>query len=157
DPTRIVIVGLNSIYESLDRGDTLTEIGPGQGGGLPRAVAYGGRRSGVANLAVLYVGSGHNLLVRTASGGSLTASATYPGTTVVGVVMDPNDWMHAFVIDFDALVFETTDAGGSWTNVTGNLSARPLTLGGVVYVPTVPNDQLIVGTAGGVFVSFRNN
>src|SRR5262249_44156248 len=48
NPSRLVLGGSNSVYESLDQGNTITEInGPGANS---NAVAYGGRSGGVDNL-----------------------------------------------------------------------------------------------------------
>jgi hypothetical protein len=161
DPTRLVIVGDNSIYESLDQGSTITEIGTGQGPNgataLQNAVAYGGKNGG-NNEDVLYVGINAQVLVRTAAYPSpLTASATYPGQTVRDIVLDPNNWMNAFVTDDDQ-VFSTTNAGGSWTDITGNLGtigAREFRT--VEYIPAIPNDLLVLGTNAQVFVAFSND
>src|SRR5262249_10255276 len=56
NPARLVIGGSNSVYESFNQGNTITEInGPGAN---RNAMAYGGRSGGVDNPDVLYVGSG---------------------------------------------------------------------------------------------------
>ncbi|MCA1705264.1 MAG: RTX toxin, partial [Actinobacteria bacterium] len=105
NPTRLIIVGDNSIYESLDRGDTITEIGPGQGPNVrpffsfQNAVAYGGRSGGVDNEDVLYVGVNAQVLVRTTAGGALVAAAALPAGagTIRDIVLDPDNWMTAYV------------------------------------------------------------
>jgi hypothetical protein len=157
DKQRLVILGDNSVYESLDGGATLAEIGPGLG---PRelpfftpqtAIAAGGRRLGIADPNVLYVGSANKVLVRT--GSSFAASATYPGGTVNDVVLDPEDWTIAYVID-PTHVYRTPDAGDSWTDIIGDLFAGG---GGALrqlaYVPGAPSDFLVVATESGVFFS----
>lgn len=157
DPDRLVILGDNSLYESVDGGDTLVEVGPGLGPHeLPfftpqNAIAAGGRRLGVADPTVLYVGSADTVLIRI--GASLATSATYPGGTVNGVVLDPADWAIAYVID-PAHVYRTPDAGGSWTDITGDLFAGG---GGALrqlaYVPGTSSDFLVVASESGVFFS----
>ena len=121
NPRRLVIVGDNSIYESLDQGDMITEIGPGQGPNFfpgfsfQNAAAYGGRSNGVDNPDVLYVGSNNNVLIRTTPAPTpLIASATYPGGNVRDIVLDPDDWRTAYVLDNNQVnnqVFVTNNAG----------------------------------------------
>jgi hypothetical protein len=157
DPSRLVILGDNSVYESFDGGDTLAEIGPGLGPQeLPSftpqtAIVAGGRRLGIPDATVLYVGSGSKVLVRT--GASLAAAASYPGGTVNGVVLDPADWAVAYVID-PANVYRTPDAGGSWTDITGDLFAGGAgALRKLAYVPGASSDFLVVATESGVLFS----
>lgn len=155
DADRLVIVASNSIYESLDGGYTLVEIGPGQGldGKLTDAIAYGGRRNGVDAPDVLYVGRDHSVVVRTSASAMPTASAAYPGSGLVrDLAIDPDDWMHAFALE-DGHLFETTDAGTGWRETTGNLSDLASRLLSVECVATVARRLLIVGTNAGTYVS----
>ena len=145
DPTRLIIGGANSTYESLDQAETLTEAGPGINVNRD-AVAYGGRQGGMDNLDVLYVGSGGQVFVRTAAAMPLTATA-YPGNFVRDIVLDPDDWATAYVIDSNQ-VFVTNDAGQNWMDVTGNLT--DIDLRSVEFVPGV-NDAVMVGGRDGVF------
>jgi photosystem II stability/assembly factor-like uncharacterized protein len=151
NPARLIIGGANSIYESLNRGDTITEIGQAitvnDGLGM-EAIAYGGRRDGVDNADVLYVGSGARVFVRTAAApASLVASATYPGGIVRDIALDPDDWMTAYAIDGNR-VFLTGNGGASWTEISGNLSDGDLR--GIVFVPAATN-TIFVGGRSGVF------
>jgi Big-like domain-containing protein len=162
DPRRLVIGGLNSIYESFNQGDTITEIdGPGTTQ-LQNAIAYGGRSGGVDNLDVLYVGSGPAVFLRTTAGAALAPTAALPaGATVVrDVVLDPDDWRSAYVVDSNQ-VFRTTDAGASWTDITGNLPQFGVadfnTTQFVAGATANDNDLLLVGTNAGVYVSFSSS
>lgn len=155
-PTRLVIGGGNSVYESLDQGDTITEIGPGiiANGTGPHSLAYGA--TGNANM--LYVGSGDRVFVRTAAAPSpLTQSATYPGTgtgrQVAGVTINNANPQNAFVID-GTNVYRTANAGANWTNVTGNLlTLTPGTLRSVAVSTSNPDGSVIVGSDNGVFTA----
>ena len=157
NPSRLVVGGRNSVYESFDQGSTLTEIdGPGAN---ENAMAYGGRSGGIDNPDVLYVGSGSAVFLRTTAGAPLTSTAALPSgaTTIRDVVMDPDEWRNAFAVDNDQ-VFRTTDAGASWTNITGNLTA----LGAgdfytTVFIANGSRDMLLVGTNAGVFASFSDS
>jgi hypothetical protein len=159
DPRRLVLGGANSVYESLNQGDTITEInGPGTLQ-LQNAIAYGGRSGGVDNLDVLYLGSGSAVFLRTNPGAPLAPTSALPAgaTTVRDVALDPDEWRSAYVVDNNQ-VFRTTNAGVSWTDITGNLAA----LGAVdffttVFVAGADNDLLLVGTNAGVFASFSSS
>jgi uncharacterized repeat protein (TIGR01451 family) len=156
-PIRLVIGGGNSVYESFDAGNTIAEInGPGAN---RNAMAYGGRSGGIDSPDVLYVGSGTAVFLRTTAGADLAPTAPLPpgGGTVRDVVLDTDDWRNAFAIDSNQ-VFRTTDAGASWTDITGNL----LQLGAgdfqtTEFVAGAPKDLLLVGTNAGVFVSFSTS
>jgi photosystem II stability/assembly factor-like uncharacterized protein len=158
DPRRLVIGGdpSNSVYESFNQGDTITEInGPGAN---RNAMAYGSRD----NQDVLYVGSGTAVFLRTTPGGALAQTAALPAGAgaVRDVALDIDDSMSAFAIDSNQ-VFRTTNAGASWTDITGNL----IQLGAgdfnttefVAGVTANDNDLLLVGTNAGVFVSFSSS
>jgi Big-like domain-containing protein len=157
NPARLVIGGMNSVYESFNQGSTVTEInGPGAN---RNAMAYGSRD----NPDVLYVGSGTAVFMRTMVGGDLAPTAPLPAGagTIRDVALDIDDSRNAFAIDSNQ-VFRTTNAGVSWTDITGNLVTQ---LGAgdfntTEFVPGVAptdNDLLLVGTNAGVFVSFSSS
>ena len=154
NPTRLVIGGLNSVFESLNQGTSNTEInGPGAN---RNAMAYGSRD----NPDVLYVGSGTAVFMRTTFGADLAPTAALPAGagTVRDVVLDIDDSRSAFAIDSNQ-VFRTTNAGASWTDITGNLVTQ---LGAgdfqtTEFVAGGATDMLVIGTNMGVFVSFSSS
>jgi hypothetical protein len=146
---RLILGGSNGAYESMNRGDTLTQISTG--GVARNAIAYGGRRLGADNPDVVYVGTGTQVLVRTTGSGSVAASAYPGGGFVAGIALNPEDWQEAVVANSAGQVHRTTDAGATWSNITHNLaSLDPGTLRSVSYVQAGPNAAL-VGTDHGVF------
>jgi hypothetical protein len=155
-PMRLVIGGSNHVYESFDQGNTITQInGPGAN---RNAMAYGGRSGGADNQDVLYVGSGTAVFLRTTVGAALTQTAALPAGagTVRDVMLDPDDWRSAYVIDSNQ-VFRTTDAGATWTDITGNLAelgAGDFNASAFVAGAT---KALLVGTNAGVFVSLSSS
>jgi photosystem II stability/assembly factor-like uncharacterized protein len=152
--TRVILGGANGAYESLNRGDTLVQLSTNSV--ARNAIAYGGRRLGVDNPDVLYVGSGAQVLVRTTSGGLLAASAYPGGGAVAGIALNPEDWQEAVVANAAGLIHRTTDAGATWSNITHNLAAlNPGVLRSVSYVQAGPNAAL-VGTDRGVFALLLN-
>ncbi|MCX7421835.1 MAG: hypothetical protein NT013_20120, partial [Planctomycetia bacterium] len=152
DARRLLIGGGNSLYETLNQGNTITEIGSGivvNGFGAEALVA-GGRRNGIANPDVIYAGAGNRVFVRTTAGGPVSATATaFPGGAVSDIVLDPNDWMTAYVADSNR-VYRTTDAGATWTDLTGNLAATFIHT--IDFVPGA-NPAILIGANQGVFVS----
>jgi photosystem II stability/assembly factor-like uncharacterized protein len=150
DQTRLIIGANNSVYESLDQGDTVTAIVTGIGGRIrvnglgSDPIAYGG----AGNPDMLYVGSGAQVFVRTAAPPAvLIASAAYNGGVVVDIGIDPADPNTAFVADSDQ-IFRTTNAGASWTDVSGNLGRLNA---GPIRSLVLADDAVVVGTDTGVF------
>lgn len=152
DPTRLLIGGSNSVYESLNRGDSVTALSAGVGVNR-NAMTYGGRLSGVPNPDVLYFGSGATVCLRTTAGGAVTATPTaFPGSTVQDVILDSSDWRRAYVIDFNSVRF-TPDAGATWTNLTGDLTGVG-SFRAVEFFRLFGRDCVAVGTDIGVYASF---
>jgi von Willebrand factor type A domain len=154
-PTRLIIGGNNSVYESLDQGDTISEIGAGirvnARGREP--IAYGA----AGNDNMLYVGSNDQVFVRAAAApAALTASAAYPGAgtgrPVAGIAIDPADPQTAFVVD-TTNVYRTDDAGATWDDITGDLATlSPGRLTSIAYSTSNADGSVIVGSETGVFI-----
>lgn len=157
DPHRLVIGGANSVYESLDQGNTITEIGPGVHVGSSRngnGLAYGGWLNGASNPDVLYAAASSGVFARTNGTGTLSPTlASFPGGTPNDVALVVTNWMMLFVID-SSRVFMSTNAGMSWVNITGNLNG----IGSLRCVRTGPTNRppcVLVGTDRGVYLSCR--
>lgn len=161
EPERLLIGAANSLYESLDQGDTVTEEGPGIFAvGIGRQpLAYGHPD----NPDVIYSGNLDSIAVRTGPPGSgLTARPSFPGTgtglTIRGISIDPEDFETAYVANSNN-VFVSTDVGVTWTDLTGDLAAKALFPNrALVYVPRGPDegDLLVIGTSNGVFYAKSN-
>jgi len=153
DGDRLVIGGLNNLYESTDFGDNLTIITPAGVTGVS-ALAYGGSQGGTANPDVIYAGVGGNLYLRTSAGGAFTQLTAYTGGTPTDIVLDPDDWQGVYVTD-GAAVYHSVDAGANWTTVnTAGLAALTTGLNTVeVFSPTATlgDEILLAGGASGVF------
>jgi len=203
DADRLVIGGGRNIYEFTDPytlappgspaltvNTTVTPI-PGVGEvNFGYGIAYGGRRSGQGEANVLYIGSNesipnpsgpptinHDLYIRGDTGTTLGQTAyrnISNAGSVRGIALDNKDWQTAFVIDNDN-VFQTTNAGANWIDITGDLFdpvrfskldlnrfANPLGtedyLVSIEFVSSLTlGDALVVGTTQGVFASLSNN
>ena len=157
-PTRLLLGGCNAVFESFDKGDSVTDI-PGlvsPGCASPvmtfpqNAIAYGGMSGGVPNADAVWVGSGIAVFKRLAPPpASLVVTPTaFPGATVTDIVLDPTDTSTAYVLDATG-VYQTHDGGTTWTLMTGNLTDTRL--GSAVIDPTPPA-RLFVGGREGVSV-----
>jgi VCBS repeat-containing protein len=151
--SRLIIHGSNSVYESLDSGDTIREIGAGLGNSSSQdAIAYGGRLNGVLNPDVLWVGAGSTVAFRpTASSGLLPTASQPVSSTITDLAMDPNAYTNVAVSTADEVQW-TTDAGFTWQDITGNLASLAEGFQSLVYVPGVVG-TIVVGTAHGIFAT----
>jgi hypothetical protein len=159
DGRRLLIGGSNALYESFDQGETIRQLTPAfsvNSNGHP--LAYGA----AGNPDVIYVGSGSTIRVRTeAPPAPLVQSASYPGTgtgrAVIDMVIDQNDPNTLFVVD-STNVYLTNNAGGSWTNITGNLlELVPGPLRSVAHIRNATGEAVVVGANYGVFAALANS
>ncbi|TWU57052.1 Bacillopeptidase F precursor [Rubripirellula tenax] len=158
DPMRLVIQGGSQTYETFDQAETVVGLVEGPNGGSTQsALAYGGRKDGVDNADVLWVGSDDDIFVRTNGTDPLALTAADPtGQDIIDLAIDPEDWASAFVIDTNS-VFTTTDVGASWNDVTGDLLSLASRFFSVTYVSSAVVDAVLVGTNAGVFASLSDS
>jgi PKD domain len=130
------------------------------------AIAYGGQLNSTPNADVAYVGSTTGLRLRTArTAGNLSDFAeltAYSGGTPLDIELDSNNWMTAFVLDNNNQVYQTSNAGTSWTNITGDLfSTLNLQSGdylkSIEFVDSPILNALVLGTSQGVFATLSAN
>ena len=150
DPQRLLF-GVGNFYESFDRADTLHWLG-GQSIGLCEGLVYGGWAGGVANPDLIYAINSAQVYLRTSGTGAPTRTADPgpPGRLLGDIVVDKADWHNAYVLDQQVIVWATSDAGNTWTDVTGNLTTATTQLRRLVYVKGSP-DILVASGQGAVF------
>ena len=163
DPSRLLI-GTANLYESLNKGDSLANLGSlstnvGNFYSGNSGMAYGSRLGGVPNPGVFYVGAGTTIYHRQSDGGSLSTLGAYPGGPVRALTMDPQNYTHVFVLDTSNRIFGSFDEGVTWINLSANLgnianlgtgaSVRTI----AIFSPdsTPKNTVLIAGGQGGVW------
>jgi hypothetical protein len=159
DATRLLLGGMNGLYESTNQGDTIVQVNTfATIFGAGNALVYGGRSSGVDNPDLIYAAScctddGVTIARRTTAG--IDTVQIQGADTPRGVVADPEEWKTVFVTDPDQ-VFMSTNAGDAWTDITGDLvnSFGTLDIRGIEYVRIGARGALLVGTLNGVYVSF---
>lgn len=154
DPTRLLLGTQGGLSESLDQGNTASAV-PGSAvtANSDAAMVYGHAN----NAELIYVGAGSRVFVRTTAGGNLAlTAAAFPGGTVNGVAVDPANENTLYVIG-SASVYQSSDGGASWTNITGDIGADGAgTFRAIAYIPSATVDRLVVGTEAGVLVSFES-
>jgi len=151
DPTRMALGGSN-VYVTQDtltgaQGPTvatvdltLTDLG-GTGGASVTKIAYGTRD----NSNFVLVGAVGGLWQSTtAAAGSLVNVAAYAGLTPTGLVSDPRSQNRYFVAD-NASLFGTTNQGGAFTNLTGNLPAGIIRPTALEFISNNGVNALLVG------------
>ncbi|MFP6596163.1 MAG: hypothetical protein VCC01_01790, partial [Candidatus Hydrogenedentota bacterium] len=139
---RIVIGGSNGIAESLDNGSTATYLSTASIN--DDGLAYGAN----GNAEVLYAAVSSTILVRlSGTGAPVATAAAFPGGFIPDIVIDPSDENTLYAIDSNQ-VFVTTNAGTSWTDVTGDLVNTNLR---AVEFMVGDTTSVVVGGQGGVF------
>lgn len=156
----VLYYGTHRLYRTADRGDSWSAISGDLTGGGSRAaisaIAVAPSASGT-----VYVGSSDSKLHVTADAGTGNnftdvTQAPLPGRYVTDFAVDPSDDQLAYVTfsGFDTHtpgspghVFKTSDRGGSWTDVSGNLPDIP------VSTIVLDGGDIYVGTDVGVYVS----
>jgi hypothetical protein len=167
DSTRLLI-GTTGLYESFDRGDTLTNLNFSNGSyvggtsvssliandGYGQPMVYGGRLGRVANPDVIWAGIGNQVVYREHQGDPLQAVSGYHGDYVQTIVADPQNYRHVFVVDGSSQVWASFDAGKTFLNITANLSQLTPFVTTIELVSTGPalqDKMLVAGGANGVF------
>jgi photosystem II stability/assembly factor-like uncharacterized protein len=174
DPTNpnVVYFGGNVLDRSTDRGATFTQISP-PGDYLTGPVPdeendlgpfYSNQYATITWIApaktdgnTIYLGTDTGRLWKTTDLGAHWTEFTgkgLPQLWVNTIVVDPTNADHVFVAysgyregDDAANVWETTDGGDTWHNISGNLPNAPVEM--LTY--DQPHDQLYVATDFGVF------
>jgi hypothetical protein len=170
DPSRMLI-GTNQLYESLNKGDSLNNLGcltplvmgqcvgalVGSGQGYGQPIAYGGRLAGVAMPDVFYVGAGATIFHRVTAGGLITSLANYPGGAVITIAMNPNNYKQVYVSDLNNQVWGSSDEGATWSNMTFNLASLSGLTGLVTTIEVFSPDATLANTVviGGGFGVFQ--
>jgi hypothetical protein len=151
NPARLLLGTTGGLSESTDQGNTAAAVpGATVTANSDARMVYGHAN----NAELIYIGAGTQVFTRTTAGGNLAQTAgAFPGGMVFGVAVDPANENAVYAIG-NASVFQSTDGGASWTDITGNITEDgATTFRSIAYVPDGVNDRLVVGTNLGVMVS----
>jgi hypothetical protein len=147
DATRILVGGASTLYEYTNATTTPVLNTIGAPGANRNAMAAGA--AGAPNVA--YVGQG--ITVHRRDGASFVATTALPAgaATVTDVALNPANAAVVFAID-DNQVFRSTDSGGTWQDITGNLpSVSSVDFRTIEFVPQSGGDIVALGTRSGVY------
>jgi len=153
----VLYLGTYRLYRTTNRGDNWAAISPdlSNGQGYVSAIAVA-----PSNAATVWVGtSDGNVQVTTNSGGNWTntTKGPLPGRYVSRLAVSATDSQTAYVLfsGFDTHtpgqsghIFKTTNGGGSWQNISGNLPDVPTVS---IALDSGQPGTLYIGTDTGVF------
>jgi hypothetical protein len=119
-----LLFGTQSLYESTDRGNTLTRLPSASNQGRIISIAYGGRLNATDLPEVAYVVTDQNrILLRTAAGDNFNQLVNYPGAQPRDLTIDPQNYRRVYVLAGDGRVWASFNAGVRWVEITGDLGA----------------------------------
>lgn len=157
---RLVLHVSNGLFESLDEGQTVELVTnlshPGSG---TSAIDYGA----ADNADIIYVGgfSGRVEIRTGAPGTATTVAAAFPGDsangTVRSIAINPDLSSQAVAVNSQAVYF-TSNTGGAWEEITGNLSTFDLgSIQSVEYVNREAGDRIVVGARRGIYQALESD
>jgi hypothetical protein len=143
----------NGVYESLDRGDSITRVS------TLRVNAFNGDPlvyGVVDNPSFILIGAGTGVHLRTEAEGAFTQVATLPAT-VVDVSVDVSAPESLFAIT-QTTVHYSSDGGAGFGLITGNLVSgfSPGRLRSMEFIPGTDN-ALVVAANRGVYVAYESS
>jgi photosystem II stability/assembly factor-like uncharacterized protein/PKD repeat protein len=155
-----ILYGTDTLYESTDAGNTWSTVGtPGSSFNAADAPIDVIAVSGTGASTTIYVTAGGSVYVSRNNGTTWARRDVGAASDKFGdIAIDPTDPRTAYIVrdSFNATgntgqVFRTTDAGQTWTNITGNL--RNVPANAIALDVTALGTQLWVGTDTGVYYS----
>ncbi|MCW5518353.1 HYR domain-containing protein [Aureitalea sp. L0-47] len=144
----IIYGGYSDVYRSTNQGSTWTNLGADGRGALAVGINDGSR---------LYAARNNVLRTSSNTGGSWsTVTGPWPsGLTITDIAIDPANasrvWITLSGYTAGQKVYESTNAGASWTNISGTLPNVPAL--SIAYENTggAPADAIYIGMAVGVY------
>ncbi len=140
-----IFIGKTRVYKSTNGGSSFTAMGA-FGTGTIRAMAVA-----PSNNDIIYAAKGSSLF-RTTDGNTFTALSGLPALNITYIAVhhtDPNKlWVTLSGFSAGEKVYESTNGGSTWTNISGTLPNIPANC--IVYT-NASNDALYAGTDAGVF------
>ena len=141
-----IYAGYSSVYKSINGGSTWTSTG---------ANGRGAMAMGTSNTNRIYASNGSTFYRSDNAAGSWTTK-TSPGYSITFIAVDPANSLRVFVTvsgySDGNKVFRSTDGGGAWTNISGDLPNVPTNC---IAYDAGSSDGIYIGTDIGIF--YRDN
>lgn len=147
-----LVIGYDKVYSSIDRGDNWDDIsGTANFGGDLNEIAIA-----KSNSNRIYASRANQLFVKNTADNNWT-TRTMPGTAA-DLEVDPLDMNHIYIVTPGYVngqkVYESTDAGANWTNISGNLAN--ISVDALELYETI-DGAIFIGTDIGVFYKDGNH
>ena len=172
---RLLLAGIGSVYESMNKGDNLTNIGRTFEDISTilnmrncSCIAYGGKKGTALYPEVAYACKDNIVYIRKRTESIFSHYKVLPFNKtfrkITDISVDPLDWERAFVVSVSptprssgqmSSVHMTTNAGDSWIEITGILATSNI---GEIYTCDIIRNSagnwggLVVGTEAGVWL-----
>lgn len=151
DPTtaNTIYVGFNNVWKSTTGGTSWTKMGT-----VSTSTVYVQAIAAVptTNGQTVWAAKGGTLHKTTNGGTNWTAITTLPGGTISDIICHPTNTQKAWVsfsgFSNSVKVFQTTDQGATWTNLSASIPNVPVNC---MAIDKNGNDALYIGTDIGVF------
>ena len=176
---RLLLAGIGSVYESMNKGDNLTKIGrtfqyisTTLDMRNCSCIAYGGKKDSTPYPEVAYACKDNIVYIRKPTESIFSHYKVLPFNKsfrkITDISVAPLDWEQVFVVSVSptpqtwsgmSSVHMTTDAGNSWIEITGILATSNI---GEIYTCDIIRNPagnlggLVVGTEAGVWLLKRS-
>ncbi len=146
--TSVYYVGKTNVYKSINSGSSWASST-----GIPSSGQISGLAVAPTNENYVYASKGSSLYVSTDGSSFVNRSAGLPGITITYIAVHAVDpaiaWVTLAGFTSGQKVYKTTDAGQTWTNVTGSLPNTAVNC--IAVHETGPLNQTYIGTETGVY------
>jgi hypothetical protein len=149
-----LLCGTNQVYETTDRGDDWTAISTPNANGWNTNSGINAVAPAPSDVNTIYASTSGHVWVTTNHGATWAQRDVPGGVSLTHIKVDPNNAQIAFGVAYGfgvAKVWETVNAGVTWTAIGGNLPDLPMN---TIELGTVGGTQeIFVGNDSGVYAS----
>ncbi len=156
--TARLVVGIDRVYQTPDRGDSWgTAISPVFTGKQSTAIAY-------ATNDIIWAAHDQRLFLTVNGGGNGTiqnwqemGSGNNFGGNIIKIVVDPRFPETVYLATAEGSIWRTPDSGRTWSEITGNLKVGRVNAMALAPRKLFEDPLLFVGTSAGVYLLFNQS